>query len=130
MYNRFVFNKGMIITKVGDTSKNLVVNKSAKHTPSHKTQKSIKGILKIRGVSDPAKAPPRRAMKKHTLRILSEKGMAKHRKTLKHRISKMNDKEINSVLEKSNLKLGSTTPRGIKDKIIENAVSAGFVSLG
>jgi hypothetical protein len=125
----------MIITKVGDTPKQVVnkqvVNKHVKHSPSHKTQKVVKGILKIRGVADPAKAPPmKRAMKKHTLRILSERGMAKHKKTLKHRISKMKDSELNSVLAKSNLKLSDSTPRGIKDKIVENAVSAGFVSLG
>ena len=119
----------MVITKVGDVPKK-VVNKVVKHSPSHKTQKMIKGILKVKGVGDPAKAPPmKRAMKKHTLRILSEKGMAKHRKTLKRRISKMKESELNSVLAKSNLKLSDSTPRGIKDKIIENAVSAGFVSL-
>jgi hypothetical protein len=124
----------MVITKVGDTPKVPVTVakpvKGARHSPGHKTQKSIKGILKIRGVSDPAKAPPmKRAMKKHTLRILSDKGMTKHKKTLKRKISKLKDSELNSILEKSNLKLNESTPRGIKDKIVENAVSAGFVSL-
>jgi hypothetical protein len=41
----------------------------------------------------------------------------------------LKDSELNSILEKSNLKLNDSTPRGIKDKIVENAVSAGFVSL-
>lgn len=113
----------VVITKVGG-------EKPKKHAPSHKTQKTVKGILKIRGVSDPARAPPmKREMKKHTLRVLTEKGMRKHRKTLKHKISKMKDHELDKVLEKSNMKLSSSTPRGIKDKIIENAVSAGFLSL-
>lgn len=125
----------MVITKVGDTPKPTPVPiskpvKAGRHSPGHKTQKSIKGILKVRGVSDPARAPPmKRAMKKHTLRILSEKGMMKHKKTLKKKISKMKDSELNSLLENSNLKLNANTPRGIKDKIVENAVSAGFVSL-
>ena len=124
----------MVITKVGDTPKVIAPTikqvKAGRHSPGHKTQKSIKGILKIRGVSDPAKAPPmKRAMKKHTLRILSDKGMMKHKKTLKKRISKMKDSELNKVLENSNLKLNASTPRGIRDKIVENAVSAGFVSL-
>jgi hypothetical protein len=117
----------VVITKMGGEKPKKHVTK---HSPSHKTQKVVKSILKIRGVSDPARAPPmKREMKKHTLRMLTEKGMRKHRKTLKHKISKMKDNELDKVLEKSNMKLSSSTPRAIKDKILENAVSAGFLSL-
>jgi hypothetical protein len=111
------------ITKVGDKPKKVHV----KHSPSHKTQKSVKGILKVKGVSDPARPPPMK--RKHTMKIMTDRSVRKNRKTLRRRISKLKDSELTSIIEKSKLNLNPQTPRGIKDKIVENAVSAGFLSL-
>jgi hypothetical protein len=86
--------------------------------------------LKLKGVSDPAKSPPlKQGMRKHTLRMFTSKGLSKHRKTLKQKIKNMNPEQIDAVLKGSSLKLGSETPKNIKDQILENAISAGFISM-
>ena len=112
----------MVITKVGDTPKH-------KNAPAHRTKKANRGILKLKGVRDPAKAPPlKRGMRKHTLRLLTEKGMRKHRRTQKNRISKMKPDELKATLGKS-IGVNPNTPPEISRQILDNAVSAGFISL-
>ena len=84
----------------------------------------------IKGTSDPAKSPPlKKGMRKHTLRMLTEKGMKKHRKTLKHRISSMSDSKVQEVVHGKGLVLNNKTPPAISRQILHNAVSAGFVSV-
>jgi len=115
--------KKLVITKIGDSHK-------PKHAPSHHTKKAHKGILKLKGVRNPTKAPPmKRGMHKHTLRFLTDKGMRKHKKTLKRRISSMDDKSVKDIVSKAGLVTNSTTPSNISRQILDNAVSAGFVSL-
>jgi hypothetical protein len=102
-----------------------------------KTLKTFpRGVLKrpskftLKGVSDPAKSPPlKKGMRKHTLRLLTEKGMKKHRKTLKRRISSMSDAKVQEVVRRKGLVLSSKTPPAISRQILDNAVSAGFVSV-
>jgi len=95
-----------------------------------------KGILKktskmkLKGVTNPSKAPPlKKGMQKHTLRMLTEKGQRKHRKTLKRRISNMTDSKVQEVVRSKGLVLNPKTPPAISRQILDNAVSAGFVSV-
>jgi len=124
-------NKSITIQKMGDEEP-----PSPPKTAGKKTLKTFpKGILKrtaklsLKGVSDPSKAPPlRKEMKKHTLRMLTEKGFKKHRKTMKRRIAKLSDAKVSEIVQKSGLVMNPKTPPGISRQILDNAVSAGFVS--
>jgi hypothetical protein len=121
--------KKIVITKMGETRKTESKTKH-KHSPAHHTKKAQKGILKLKGVRDPTKSPPlKRGMHKHTLRLLTDKGMRKHKKTLKQKISKMDDKTVKDVVSKSGIVTNPNTPLTISRQILDNAVSAGFVSL-
>jgi hypothetical protein len=123
-------DKKIVIEKVDDSSvKSKVVHK--------KTVKSFpKGILKktsklsLKGVSDPAKSPPlKKGMQHHTLRMLTEKGSRKHRKTLKRKLSKMKTSEVADIAKRSGLVLNPKTPPHIAKAIVGEAVSAGFLSM-
>jgi hypothetical protein len=126
-------------------SKNIVIQKMGADDPKpaepksggRKTLKTFpKGIMKksskftLKGTSDPAKSPAlKKGMRKHTLRMLTEKGLKKHRKTLKRRISSMSDSKVQEVVRGKGLVLNSKTPPAISREILRNAVSAGFVSV-
>ncbi len=92
-----------------------------------------KGILKtakIRPVSDPARPPPiKKIMKKHTIRLLTEKGSRRHRKTLKKQISKMSNEKVRDLVMKNGLLKNANTPPAILREILEGGAIAGFVSL-
>jgi hypothetical protein len=125
--------KKITIQKMGDDTPKPVQPK----TGGRKTLKTFpRGIIKksskftLKGVSDPAKSPPlKKGMRKHTLRLLTEKGMRKHRKTLKRRISSMSDSKVQEVVRGKGLVLNPKTPPAISRQILDNAVSAGFVSV-
>jgi hypothetical protein len=126
-------------------SKNIVIQKMGTDEPkpaepktgSRKTLKTFpRGIMKksskftLKGTSDPAKSPPlKKGMRKHTLRMLTEKGIKKHRKTLKRRISSMSDSKVQEVVRGKGLVTNPKTPPEISRQILDNAVSAGFVSV-
>ena len=103
-------------TKKGKTCPRGIIKKSSKFT--------------LKGTSDPAKSPPvKKGMRKHTLRILTEKGARQHRRTLKRRISSMSDSKVQEVVRGKGLVLNPKTPPAISREILRNAVSAGFVSV-
>jgi hypothetical protein len=124
--------------------KKITIVKTDSESPPPKApvegKKSLKtfprGVLKrtsklhVKGVADPAKPPPmKQGMKKHTLKMFTSKGLSKHRKTMKQKIKKMKPEELDKLMASSNLKLSPNTPKKIKDQIVENAVSAGFLSM-
>jgi hypothetical protein len=122
-------DKKVVITKLGDTPK--VISKEPKKT----IRTFPRGILKrssklhLKGVADPAKSPPlKKGMKKHTLRLLTEKGMKKHRKTMKNRIAKMSDAKVKETVQTAGLVTNPNTPPEISRQILDNAISAGFIS--
>ena len=116
----------VIITKLGSESVKPVLKKSAKSFP----KSILKKKLTLKGVRDPTKSPPlKTGMRKHTLRLLTDKGMRKRHKTQKHRISKMSSQKVSEVLKNSGLATNPKTPPGISRQILDNAVSAGFVSV-
>jgi hypothetical protein len=121
-------------------TKTIVIQKMGSEEPEVKKSKTIKtfpkGILKktskfnLKGVSDPAKAPSlKKGMKRHTLRMLTEKGLKKHRKTLKQKIAGMSDSKVQDLVRGKGLVRNLKTPPGISRQILDNAVSAGFVSV-
>ena len=95
-----------------------------------------RGILRkpskftLKGVADPAKSPQlKKGMKKHTLRMLTEKGAKKRHRTLRRRVSKMSPKQLDEVLGGKGLASNPNTPHNIKQAILANAAEAGFVSV-
>ena len=108
------------ITKLGGKQDNMPAKQ---HHPQHKTKKATKSILKVRGVSDPAKST------RHSVRMLTAKGNRRMRRTIKRKIGKMSKEKIEEVFKKSNINLNPATPAAITKEILGHAVSAGFVSL-
>jgi len=96
-----------------------------------------KGILKtaknkfhLKPSSNPSKPPPlRKAMQKHTIRILTEKGAKHHRKTLRKQIAKMSNEKVKQLVIGSGLSKNPETPPAIMREILEGGAIAGFVSI-
>jgi len=126
-------SKKIVIQKMGDDTTLSAVTTGAKR----KTVKTFpRGVLKktskfqLRGVKDPAKSPPlKKGMQKHTLRMLTEKGLRKHRKTLKRRLASLPDSKIKEIVSAKGLVKNPKTPAHISRQILDNAMAAGFVSV-
>lgn len=95
----------------------------------HKTLKTFpRGILKtakIKPVKNPARAPP---LKKHTIRLLTDKGIHHRRKTIKKKLSKLSDQKVKDMAMKSGLIKNSQMPVAMVREIVEGGMIAGFVS--
>lgn len=101
-----------------------------------KTMKTFpKSILKtaknkIKPVSDPAKPPPlKKTMRRHVIQLITDKGVRRHRKTLRHQISKMSNEKVKELVTKHGLLKNSNTPPSIMREMLEGGAIAGFVSL-
>ena len=101
-----------------------------------KTMKTFpKSILKtaknkIKPVSDPAKPPPlKKTMRRHVIQLITDKGVKRHRKTLRHQISKMSNEKVKELVTKHGLLKNSNTPPSIMREMLEGGAIAGFVSL-
>lgn len=93
-----------------------------------KTAKQHKTILKP--VSDPARSPPlKKNMKHHTIRLITDKGSRRHRKTLKKQIAKMSNEKVRDLIMKNGLLKNPNTPPAIMREMLEGGAIAGFVSL-
>lgn len=99
----------------------------------HKSMRTYpRGVMKgtrskkdpIVGVRDPAKPPPYR---KGTLKILTEKGAAIRRKTIKQKVKSMTDVKVRDQLRKSGLSVDSKTPPHIVREILEGGMEAGMI---
>jgi hypothetical protein len=128
----------IIITKVGDEKLPMPIKKeevpiiTSSRKKSTKTfPKSIlKKTSKIMGVRDPAKSGAlKKGMRSHTLRLMTDKGLRKHRKTLKHKISKMSDSKVKDLIQKAGLMKNAGTPSNVAREILTSAAGAGFVSV-
>jgi hypothetical protein len=123
-------DKKITIQKLGGEEKPVEVKKAGRKTIKTFPKGILKKSMKIKGVADPAKSPPlKKSMRKHTLRMLTDKGIRKHRKTLKHKIANMTDSKVSEIVRGKGLVVNPTTPPGISRQILHNAVSAGFVSV-
>lgn len=96
-----------------------------------------RGVLKtakqkhsIKPVVDPAKPPPlKKAMKRHTIRLITDKGLRQHKKTLKKKIAKMSNEKVKELVSKHGLLKNPNTPPSIMREMLEGGAMAGFVSL-
>jgi hypothetical protein len=103
-----------------------------------KTMKTFpRGVLKsgkqkvhLRSVADPAKSPPlKKTMRKHTIQLMTDKGIRRHRKTLRKQISGMSDQHVKDLVSKHNLLKNANTPVSIMREMVEGGAIAGFISL-
>jgi hypothetical protein len=106
-----------------------------KEKGGHTMKTFPRGVLKtvkhkIRPVSDPAKSPPlKKTMKKHVIQLMTDKGVRRHRKTLKKQISKMSNEKVKEIVMKHGLLKNSNTPSSVMREMLEGGAIAGFVSL-
>jgi len=92
--------------------------------------KTAKHKLHLKPVSDPAKPPPlKKTMKHHTIQLMTDKGVRRHRKTLRKNISKMSDEKVKQLVTKYGLLKNKDTPVSVMREMLEGGAIAGFVSL-
>lgn len=126
------------IVKVGsEPSSPAPTSKKTRHAPAHRVKQPKHGVLKhgktarkaprFEGVKDPAKAPPV-SKRKSTLRILTEKGLSKRRKTIKSQVDKMPIHKVRETLRKSGLHVSEKTPPELARQILAGGQEAGIVS--
>ena len=120
----------LVVTKVGsEPSTPAPVPAAGKRKTLKTFPRGILKTAKIRAVSDPAKAPPlRKSSKKHTIRIITEKGNRHRRKTIKRKVAKMSDESVKSMVIKSGLLKNTNTPVPLMREMLEGGMVAGFIS--
>jgi hypothetical protein len=117
----------MKIVKVGEEPP---VEQKAGKTVKTFPRGVLKKTFKLKAVADPAKPPPlKKGMRKHTLRLLTEKGSRKQRKTMKRKIASLPDSKVRDLVQKNGLVTNPKTPSHVSRQILDNAISAGFLSL-
>ena len=134
--------KTITITKLGDVATKQLKEQDASADISapamkqegkarRKTMRTFpRGILKIKGVKDPAKSPPlKKTAKKHTIQIMTDKGAKNRRKTVRKHVDKMSNEKVRALVEKSGLLKNKNTPPSLMREMLEGGVIAGFVSL-
>jgi len=120
----------VVITKADSKTSVPIIQKAGKVVTHKVLPKGILKTLKVRPVADPAKSPPaKKSMNKHTIRLLTDKGSKRHRKTLRKKIRKMSDEKVKQLALKSGLLKNSGTPVSVLRQMIEGGAVAGFLSL-
>jgi len=125
--------KHVVITKIGDISSPnpSQINKEETVNPTggKHVRKTLKGILKVKGVSDPAKSPPlRKTAKRRRIQILTESGSKKLRRTIRRKLDRMTNKQVSELAEKHGLLKGRNTPPELTRHIVEGGITTGFIS--
>jgi hypothetical protein len=99
-------------------------------SPKKVAHKGILKTAKVRPTSEPTKSPPvKKSMRTHTIRLLTNKGSKRHRKTLRHKIAKLSDEKIKDIAKRSGLLKNSNTPISILRQMVEGGAVAGFLSV-
>lgn len=89
----------------------------------------LKKTLKLKPTSDPAKPPPfKKSSRRHTIRLFTDHGEKRRRKTIHRKISKMSDRKVDELVQKHNLLKNSETPSRVKREMLSGAMLAGFIS--
>ncbi len=121
------------ITKLDTTAPVVSQNSTPKSEGKgrRKTMRTFpRGILKIKGVKDPAKPPPlKKTAKRQTIQILTDIGAKKHRKTIRKKLSKMSNDKVKQIADKHGLLKGRGTPPALVRDMVEGGAIAGFISL-
>ena len=123
----------LVITKVGagPTQTVSVPVLEKKVAAARKTMRTFpRGILKVKGVKDPAKPPPtKKTAKRGKIQIVTDIGTKKHRKTIRKKLAKMSNEKVKSLAQKHGLLKGSGTPPALVRDMVEGGAIAGFISL-
>lgn len=120
----------LVVTKVGAEPTSILPPIAGKRKTLKTFPRGILKTAKIRAVADPAKAPPlRKSMKKHTIRLITEKGNRHRRRTIKKRVSKLSDESVKSLVIKSGLLKNTNTPVPLMREMLEGGMVAGFISV-
>ena len=109
--------------KAGATPKKQA-RKSMKTFPRGVLKKTRKTAPKIEGVKDPARSPP---VRKSTLKILTDKGEEKRRKTIRKTVRELPDQKVRSMLRAAGLPVSDKTPPHIAKEILEGGMEAGMI---
>lgn len=122
---------GVVITKVGSAPRPVTIHEG--EPPKRTTKTYPKGVLKktakIRPVRDPAKSPPfKKGVRKHTVRVLTEKGIESRRKTIRQSIKKMRDEDVRAKLKRAGVSHNPKTPPHVLRDILEGGMEAGMIS--
>lgn len=89
----------------------------------------LKKTAKIKPVRDPAKAPPfKKGVRKHSVRVLTEKGIESRRKTIRTKIKSMKDDEVRERLRRAKVSHNPKTPPHVLRDILEGGMEAGMIS--
>ena len=114
------------ITKLGTD-----IPSSPKPAPKRKTMRTFpRGVLKVKGVKDPAKPPPlKKSVRNHTIKLMTDVGTRKYRKTVRKRLSKMSPEKVKLLADKHGLLKNKNTPPALMRDMVEGGVIAGFISL-
>jgi hypothetical protein len=116
------------ITKVGDDTPPVTAGKKPK-TMKTFPRGVLKKTIKVKPVADPAKSPPlKKTTRSHTIRLITGKGESRRRKTVKHTVAKMTDKQVDEMVTKHKLLKNSNTPAKLKREMLKGAMLAGFIS--
>ena len=129
---------GIKIIKTGSTAPipKSAAKPAAKTRKQHAHGKPTFGILKggktarsgprFKAVKDPAKSPPVK-QSKSTLRILTEKGLTRRRKTIKKLVDDMPISTLKGTLKRSGLPLSDKTPDSLVREIAAGGMEAGMI---
>jgi len=122
----------LVVTKVG--AEPSVPLPEPPKVAGKKTLKTYpRGVLKtakIRPVADAAKSPPlRKTMKRHTIRLVTEKGVQHRRRTIKKRVSRMSNEKVKKLVINSGLLKNTNTPVPLMREMLEGGMVAGFISV-
>lgn len=130
-------NPKVFIQKLGEVANKQLKEKEVP-VPEAKTGKGRRktmrtfprGILKVKGVKDPAKSPPlKKTARKHTIQIMTEKGARYRRKTIRRQIAGMSNDKVRALVEKNGLLKNKNTPPELMRDMLEGGAIAGFLSV-
>lgn len=131
-------NPKVFIQKLGEVANKQLKEKEAPSTSEAKSGKGRRktmrtfprGILKIKGVKDPAKSPPlKKTARKHTIQIMTEKAARHRRKTIRRQIAGMSNDRVKALVEKNGLLKNKNTPPELMRDMLEGGAIAGFLSV-
>ncbi len=114
--------------EVGGTRKATRVHSKPPKHGILKGGKTARKTPRFEAVQDPAKSPPVKASVS-TLRILTDKGLSKRRKTIKKIVDKASLPSLRNTLKKSGLPISDKTPDHLIREIAAGGMEAGMIPM-
>jgi hypothetical protein len=117
------------VTKVQEMAEKPVVVKASARKSQRTYPRSSLKTARIIPVSNPSKSPPlKKTMRKHTIRLLTNRGVDLRRKKIKKTVRNMSDDRIRTIVEKSGLIKNKDTPIELMRSMVRDGMIAGFIS--